>query len=111
MVCNDTLRPVPSRKILAPKNKLVTSSFLIGTREKQVLKPLPRVAKWFSDEGVSGTIPHIARPAFKNLLAALYGDGVTTVIVEDVDRLGRDAEITLDAIGDFRRAWVHASDQ
>lgn len=58
----------------------------------------------FADEGVSGTVAHNARPAFKKLLAALYGNGVKTVVVEDVDRLGRDAEVTLNAIGDFRRA-------
>ena len=62
------------------------------------------VVKVFSDEGVSGTIPHNARPEFKHLLAALYGNGVRTVVIEDVDRLGRDAEVILNAIGDFRRA-------
>lgn len=62
------------------------------------------VVKVFSDEGVSGTIPHNARPEFKHLLAALYGNGVRTVVIEEVDRLGRDAEVILNAIGDFRRA-------
>jgi site-specific DNA recombinase len=62
------------------------------------------IAQIFSDEGVSGTIPHNARPEFKRLLAALYGNGTRTVVIEDVDRLGRDAEVILNAIGDFRRA-------
>lgn len=62
------------------------------------------VAKFYSDEGVSGTIPHNARPEFKKLLAALYGNGIRMVVIEDVDRLGRDAEVILNAIGDFRRA-------
>lgn len=62
------------------------------------------VAKLFSDDGVSGTVPHSVRPAFKQLLAALYSDGIKTVIVEDVDRLGRDAEIIFNAIGDLKRA-------
>lgn len=63
-----------------------------------------KVTKVFSDEGVSGTMPHNARPEFKRLLAALYGDGIHTVVIEDVDRLGRDAEVILNAIGDFKRA-------
>jgi len=58
----------------------------------------------FSDEGVSGTVPHNARPAFRKILAALYADGVKTVIVEDTDRLGREAEVIHVAVGDFRRA-------
>jgi len=62
------------------------------------------IAKVFSDEGVSGTVAHNARPAFKQLLAALYGNCIKTVVIEDVDRLGRDAEVILNAIGDFKRA-------
>jgi DNA invertase Pin-like site-specific DNA recombinase len=38
------------------------------------------------------------------LLAHLYGDGITVVLIESVDRLARDAEASLIAIGDFRPA-------
>src|SRR5262249_43232680 len=62
------------------------------------------IAEIFSDEGVSGTVFHNQRPAFKRLLAALYGNGIRTVVIEDVDRLGRESEVILTAIGDFRRA-------
>lgn len=63
-----------------------------------------KVAQWFSDEGVSGTTHWNTRPAFKQLLAHLYGDGISFVLIESVDRLPRDAEASLVAIGDFRRA-------
>jgi hypothetical protein len=37
-------------------------------------------------EGVSGATPHYQRPAFKKLLAALYGNGVRDVVVESSRR-------------------------
>lgn len=46
-------------------------------------------SKEFKDEGVSGAVPAVQRPAFASLLAyAREGD---TVCVYAVDRLGRDA--------------------
>jgi DNA invertase Pin-like site-specific DNA recombinase len=63
-----------------------------------------KVAQWFSNEGVSGTTHCNTRPGSSNLLAHLYGDGITVVLIESVDRLARDAEASLIAIGDFRPA-------
>lgn len=53
---------------------------LIGDRYK--------VSKWFEEDGVSGSIPARQRPAMSALLAYVReGD---TVVVNAVDRLGRD---------------------
>jgi len=43
----------------------------------------------FVDDGVSGKIPMHSRPAGKQLLAALLGDGVKVVLVYDAKRVGR----------------------
>jgi DNA invertase Pin-like site-specific DNA recombinase len=47
------------------------------------------IEKEFVDDGVSGKTPMHARPAGKQLIAALLADGVTTVIVYDAKRVGR----------------------
>jgi putative DNA-invertase from lambdoid prophage Rac len=56
-------------------------------------------SRWVVDEGVSGSVPAMARPGFMQLLAKLEeGD---TLVVAKLDRLGRDAidvMSTLDAL-------------
>lgn len=61
------------------------------------------IVEVFPDEGVTGTIPIGQRPAFKRLLAALYSNGVKTIIVECADRIARDQEFLLSAVGQLRR--------
>jgi DNA invertase Pin-like site-specific DNA recombinase len=48
------------------------------------------VAGVFSDEGVSGTMPALMRPAFGDMLVAMTAQEATSVIVERADRLARD---------------------
>jgi DNA invertase Pin-like site-specific DNA recombinase len=54
------------------------------------------VARWFSDDGVSGTVAAAQRPAMSALLAyAREGD---TVIVAAIDRLGRNTIDVLNTV-------------
>ena len=47
----------------------------------------------FKEEAVSGTTDETERPAFKEMMAEVLSDGVTTVIVEGLDRLAREYRI------------------
>lgn len=49
------------------------------------------IVRYFTEEGVSGTLEH--REALDALLVALMSNGVATVIVEKLDRLSRDLRI------------------
>jgi DNA invertase Pin-like site-specific DNA recombinase len=51
---------------------------------------IPEGAKVFKDEGVSGRISFIDRPAGKKLLEAIREGKITEVMVMRIDRLGRD---------------------
>jgi DNA invertase Pin-like site-specific DNA recombinase len=44
----------------------------------------------YRDEGVSGTVDHVDRDGFRELLARIAGNGVRMVLVERADRLARD---------------------
>ncbi|MCB2189821.1 MAG: recombinase family protein [Deltaproteobacteria bacterium] len=47
----------------------------------------------FKEEGISGTTDETQRPAFQELMAAVLGNGVRTIIVESMDRLARELRI------------------
>lgn len=47
----------------------------------------------FREEGISGAKDETERPAFQEMLAAILGNGVKTVIVESLDRLAREYRI------------------
>jgi site-specific DNA recombinase len=47
----------------------------------------------FREEGVSGAKDETERPAFQEMLSAILGNGVKTVIVESLDRLAREYRI------------------
>ena len=57
----------------------------------------------FREEGVSGTIENMDRPAWCELMAALHGDGVRTIVVERLDRLARKLMVQETAIADLHR--------
>lgn len=62
------------------------------------------VDSWFSEEGVSGSIPALDRPAFKEMYADLNaGD---TVIATAIDRLGRNARDILEIVEMFQKTGV-----
>jgi DNA invertase Pin-like site-specific DNA recombinase len=50
-----------------------------------------RIAEWFTEEGVSGTLE--SREALDAMLVALMSNGVETVIVESLSRLSRDLRV------------------
>jgi len=50
-----------------------------------------RIAQWFTEEGVSGTLE--SREALDAMLVALMSNGVDTVIVESLSRLSRDLRV------------------
>lgn len=69
---------------------------LIGDRYK--------VSKWFEEDGVSGSIPARQRPAMSALLAYVReGD---TVVVNAVDRLGRDTIDVLSTVESLKAKKV-----
>jgi DNA invertase Pin-like site-specific DNA recombinase len=52
-----------------------------------------KVAGVYREEGVSGTKGEEDRPAFQEMLAAILGNGVKTVVVESLDRLARELRV------------------
>lgn len=61
-------------------------------------------AKFFSEDGVSGSIKATERPAFKAMLSEMAaGD---TLVLTMVDRLGRSASDILNVIEEFKRMKV-----
>jgi DNA invertase Pin-like site-specific DNA recombinase len=62
-----------------------------------------KVAKWFQEEGVSGTKELDDRPALQELMVALHSNGVRLVLIEKLDRLARDLMVQETIIGDLRR--------
>jgi DNA invertase Pin-like site-specific DNA recombinase len=54
-----------------------------------------RIVAWFRDPAVSGADPVTDRPGFVDLLAAIAGDGVRSVIVESPDRFARDLMVQM----------------
>lgn len=51
------------------------------------------VAGVFREEGISGAKDETERPAFQEMLTAILGNGIKTVIVESLDRLAREYRI------------------
>lgn len=51
------------------------------------------IVQVFREEGISGTTDETQRPAFQELMAAVLGNGVRTIIVESMDRLARELRI------------------
>ena len=62
-----------------------------------------RIARWFEEQGVSGTKDLEDRPALQEMLVALHGDGVRLVLIEKLDRLARDLMVQESIIGDLRK--------
>ena len=70
-------------------------------QRRTIAQRFPEVGKWFSDDGVSGTVAATQRPGLGGLLAYVReGD---TVVVAAIDRLGRntiDVLHTVEALTD-----------
>lgn len=62
-----------------------------------------KIIREFREEGVSGTIETMDRAAWAEMMTALHGNGVRTIIVEKLDRLARDLMVQEAAIADLRK--------
>lgn len=68
------------------------------TRQEQAIgayaaKHNIKIGAFFREEGISGTADESARPAFKEMIAAILRNGTKTVIIEGLDRLAREYRI------------------
>ena len=81
----------------------------VSTDEQTVLNQKLVIAKWavendykildfFEDSAISGKVPAISRPAFREMLYLVRTDRVDSVIVYELSRVGRTFWETLDAI-------------
>jgi DNA invertase Pin-like site-specific DNA recombinase len=61
-----------------------------------------KIVREFREEGVSGTVENMNRPAWQELMATLHSNGVRTIVIERLDRLARDLMIQETAIADLR---------
>jgi DNA invertase Pin-like site-specific DNA recombinase len=61
------------------------------------------IVKVFREEGVSGTIENMNRPAWQELMATLHSNGVRTIVIEKLDRLARDLMVQETAIADLKK--------
>ena len=62
-----------------------------------------KIVQTFKEEGVSGTIENMNRPAWAALMTALYGNGVRTILIENLSRLARDLMVQEAVIKDLRK--------
>ena len=62
-----------------------------------------KIIREFREDGVSGTIETMDRPAWSEMMAALHSNGIRTIIVEKLDRLARDLMVQEAAIADLRK--------
>jgi len=62
-----------------------------------------KLVREFREEGISGTLETMDRPAWAEMMATLHSNGVKTVIVERLDRLARDLMVQEAAIADLRK--------
>ena len=58
-----------------------------------------KIAQWFTEEGVSGTLE--SREALDAMLVALMSNGVDTVIVESLNRFSRDLRVQENLIHEY----------
>lgn len=63
-----------------------------------------KIVKVFRDEGVSGTKESMDRPAWAEMMTALHGNGVRTIIIEKLDRLARDLMVQEATIADLQKS-------
>ncbi len=62
-----------------------------------------KIVRVFREEGVSGTVENMDRPAWCELMALLHGNGVRTILIEKLDRLARDLMVQEAAIADLHK--------
>ena len=84
--------------------RVSTDDQSIANQQMQIEEAGDNIAKWFTDEAVSGSVKASSRDGFSRLLAyAREGD---TVVVVAVDRLGRDTIDVLSTVKALRAKGV-----
>src|SRR5215471_7259606 len=61
------------------------------------------IARVFREEGVTGAKESMDRPAWAEMMTALHGDGVSSIIIEKLDRLARDLMVQEATIADLQK--------
>jgi DNA invertase Pin-like site-specific DNA recombinase len=62
-----------------------------------------KIVQIFREEGVSGTKESMDRPAWAQMITTLHGNGVTTIVIEKLDRLARDLMVQEATIADLQK--------
>ena len=62
-----------------------------------------KIVRVFREEGISGTVENMDRPAWRELMTALHANGVRTILIEKLDRLARDLMVQEAAIADLHK--------
>ena len=62
-----------------------------------------KIVRVFKEEGISGTVENMNRPAWQELMATLHSNGVQNIVIEKLDRLARDLMVQETAIADLRK--------
>jgi DNA invertase Pin-like site-specific DNA recombinase len=62
-----------------------------------------RIVQVFREKGVTGAKESMDRPAWSEMMTALHGDGVRTIIIEKLDRLARDLMVQEATIADLQK--------
>lgn len=65
-----------------------------------------RVVQVFREEGVAGNKESMDRPAWAEMMTALLGNGVKTIIIEKLDRLARDLMVQELTIADLAKNGI-----
>lgn len=64
------------------------------------------IARVFREEGISGTLEGMDRPAWVEMITGILTNGVKTIIIEKLDRLARDLMIQEHIIQDLGRRGI-----
>jgi len=62
-----------------------------------------KIVEVFREEGVTGTMESMVRPAWSTMISALHSNGTKTVIIEKLDRLARDLMVQEATIADLHK--------
>ena len=62
-----------------------------------------KIVRVFREEGVSGAVENMDRPAWRELMATLHANGVRIILIEKLDRLARDLMVQEATIADLHK--------
>lgn len=65
-----------------------------------------RITRVFREEGVSGTVDGMDRPAWAEMLAAILANGVRTILVESLSRLARELFVQEYILRDLKQRGI-----